>query len=142
MINMKTDTSKKISLYGKIEFKNGNNDKNIIIKDKSIRNIIEHFYKTLEKDNIKLNEIEQVKVSKVTMDNEEIACDVKKFWINGYAKRKDDVKDKKMRNYFNIEYITLKEILQEFKILYEEYLSHFVQSREEIKIIVEGFKIL
>lgn len=61
MVNMKTDTSQKISLYGKFDLKNGKKSKDIMIKNKSICNIIEDFYDTLEKRNIEIEEIENVK---------------------------------------------------------------------------------
>lgn len=140
MVNMKTDTSKKISLYGDIKLKNKKSIKTIEIKDKTICNIIECFYETLGDKNIKLSDIEQINLSKIIINKECIACNNKKFWITGYAKKRDS-DEKSMRNYFNIENMKLSNLFEEFKIFYDEHLRYFFESIEEIQIIVEGLKI-
>lgn len=141
MVNMKTDTSKKMSLYGDIKLKNKRGTRIIEIKDKTICSIVESFYETLVKKNINLSDIKQIKLTKIVLDNKEIEYDNKNFWIAGYAKKRN-ADEKSMRNYFNIEFIKLDRILEEFKIFYEKHLKYFFKSIEEIQIIVEGFKII
>ncbi len=140
MVNMKTDTSKKISLYGDIKLKNKKSINTIEIKDETICNIVECFYKKLEKADINLNDIKKINLSKIIINDESIVCNNKKFWIAGYAKKRD-TDERSMRNYFNIENMKLSNLFEEFKIFYDEHLRYFFESIEEIQIIVEGFKI-
>lgn len=88
MVNMKTDTSKKISLYGILKLKDEKNIKNIGIEYENICNVIESFYTTLNKANIKLIDVKQINLYKMIMNNKCIDCNNKGFWIAGYAKKK------------------------------------------------------
>ena len=142
MVNIKTDTSKKISIYGKFKIKEVKNYKNIEITNKSVCNIIEDFYTFLEDNNIKIEKIEEFKVSKLIFDNKIIPCKEKRFFINGYAEIIDYLKKREMRSYFSIDEIQLSQILQEFKIFYEYHIKYFLEKTSKIRVIVEGFKIL
>lgn len=142
MVNIKTDTNKKISIYGKFKIKDAKNYKNIEIINKSVQNIIEDFYTFLEDNNIKIEKIEEIKVSKLIFDNRIIPCNEKKIFINGYAEIIDHLKKRDMRSYFSIEEIQLSQILQEFKIFYEYHIKYFLEKTSKIRVIVEGFKIL
>lgn len=138
---MKTDTNKKISLYGNFKLKNEKSIKTIALKDETICNIMQCFYETLKKANINFNDIEQINLSEILINGKFIGCNNKKFWIAGYAKKRDS-DERSMRNNFNIKDIELNKLFEEFEIFYEKHLKYFFESIDEMQIIVEGFKIL